>query len=274
MLSVYMFSICRSGGGRGFGDYDLQAGFAEVFDVPGIGGGVGDQNVDVGDWPDEGEALPAEFSVIGEGDTSLGGLGDHLLDLGFRLVSGRDAVLRVKRADAEEGLIEAYLRQGALRPLTGKAERVFLQIASGAENRDAGAALQLANDAGRIGDHGQAVTVNEATCQFEDGGAALEKDGVAIEDEWFGGLGDAPLFLAIAAEERIVGGLKIGARHAGNRPAMRANQDAVPFQSREVAANGGCGNAQALAQVGSGDGALGGQNFADLETPLLGQHKV
>lgn len=135
----------------GFRNDHLQARILELSDEPGISAGIGDQDVEVGDWANVGEALHAKFSMISKGDSGLGRLRHHPLDLRFGMVRGRNTVLRVDGADAEDGFVQSYFRQGSLRPLSGEIKRIFLKIASGAENGDAWTALQLTNDGGRVG---------------------------------------------------------------------------------------------------------------------------
>src|SRR5258708_8979137 len=115
----------------------LQAGILELSDEPGIGTRIGDQDVEVGDWANVGEALHAKFSMIGKSDSGLGRLRHHPLDLRLGMVGGRDTVLRVNGTDAENGFVQSYFRQGSLRPLSGEIKRIFLKIASGPENGDA-----------------------------------------------------------------------------------------------------------------------------------------
>jgi len=136
MLFVRMCVICCLRR-LGFRDDHLQAGILELSDEPGIRAGIGDQDVEVGDGANVGEALHAKFSMIRQSDSGLGRLGHHPLDLRFGMVRGRNTVLRINGADAEDGFVQSYFRQGSLRPLSGEIKRILLKIASGAENGDA-----------------------------------------------------------------------------------------------------------------------------------------
>ena len=132
--------------------------------------------------------------------------------------------------------------------------------------------MQLADDARGIGDNRQALALREAPRQLEDCGAAFEEDGFAVEHKLFRGLRDLQLFLGLAVQERVVGGLEVGAGHARDGAAVRADQHAFELQRLEIASNGDRRDIEALAQVLGADGALGGQNLANLETTFFCKH--
>src|ERR1700723_4150127 len=101
--------------------------------------------------------------------------------------------------------------------------------------------------------------------------ASFQKNSLAIQYQSLRFPRDRLFFGAIAAAQRLVGRLKICAGGAGDRAAMRAAQHAFLLQGFQVAADGGCGDAECANQFGGGDSSLASERLADAESPFLGQ---
>src|ERR1700677_4016635 len=113
--------------------------------------------------------------------------------------------------------------------------------------------------------------MQQASREFVNRSASFQKNSLAIEYQSLGFPRDRLFFGAIAAAERLVGRLKIRARGARNSPAMRADQHAFLLQGFQVAADGGCGDAECANQFGGGDRSLASERLADAKSPFLGQ---
>ena len=158
-----------------------------------------------------------------------------------------------------------------MRPNAGKIEHILLKFASRGNYRDVLAALKLIHDRRGIRDHGEPVAMKQAPRQFKDGGAPFQEHRFAIEYQPLGFSRDRLFSRAIAAAQRFVGRLEIRAGGAGNRAGVRADQHAFFFQGGQIAANGGCGDAQCANEFGSGNRSLARRDFADAKSPFLGQ---
>ena len=159
-----------------------------------------------------------------------------------------------------------------MRPLSREIENVLLQVAAGAQDSDAGAALQLAYDRRGVGNYGEAVAIVQQARQLQHRRAALEKYGVSIEDQLLCFARDGSFFLAIAAHQGLVRRLKLRARHSRHRAAVRADQHTFSFESRQVAANRRRRHLQRSAQLRSVDRALRGKNLANAKPAFFSKH--
>src|SRR5258708_15988476 len=148
-----------------FSDDYLKAGLAQVIDVLQVRFRVGHQRMDVADWPDISKRLLAELAVIGKGYASLCRLNDHFLDLRFCMIGSRDPICGIDSAHAQDRFVQPDLGKGTLGPLSGEIDGVFLQIATGAQDGDTSAVLQLAYDGRGIGHYSKPVAVVQAACQ-------------------------------------------------------------------------------------------------------------
>src|SRR5580658_7562353 len=132
------------------------------------------------------------------------------------------------------------------------------------------AALKLFDDRRRIGDHREAIAMKQAPRKFIHGGAAFKKNGLAIENQPLRFSSDGLFFGTVAAAERFVGRLKIRARGARDRAAMRTNQNSFFFQSREIAADRSGRDAQDTDQIRGRYTSLARENLADAKSSFFG----
>lgn len=97
---------------------DLDSGVAQTGNLRRIGLRVGNDGGEIGDRSDMDKGLLAELGVINQPDTQFAGLDQHALHLGLGLTSTGVAVVAVDRGHAQDGLVDANLGDGMLRPQT------------------------------------------------------------------------------------------------------------------------------------------------------------
>src|SRR5271156_7045191 len=133
------------------------------------------------------------------------------------------------------------------------------------------AALKLFDNRRGIGDHREAVAMKQAPRQFVYSSAAFEKNSLAIENQALCFSSDRLFFGTMAAAECFVGRLKIRARSARHRTAMRANQHSFFFQSGEITPDRRGRDAQHANQVSGRDASLARENLANAKSSFFGQ---